>query len=52
MLVMYQVVYGENFGKFSSTHLLRMFFINSLVVKVDQWNIAVVIFLILNLKNV
>ena len=44
--------YGENLGKFSSTHLLRMFFINSLFVKVDQWNIAVVIFLILNLKNV
>ena len=36
MLVMYQVVCGEYFWKFSSTHLLRKFFIKSLVVKVDR----------------
>ena len=52
ILVIYQVARGEILWKFSSTHLLQMLFINSSILKVNQLNFAVLIFLILNLKNV
>ena len=51
MFVIYQVVRGENWGN-SPAHICYNAFINSSVLKVDQLNFAMVIFLILNLKNV